>query len=491
MKTIVQQIVEQAESAPDKTAITDGKKALTYRELVASILAAQDKLKQHYAIAQDDFVILAADKQLSFVSVYFALHLIGARVLPLAPDINAERYVYICSVCHPKLVVGLQAPAGMHIPAIELDTFWQDDFTQSIDYTAISFPAEDNIADVLFTTGTTGKPKGVILTQRNIYAQARNINTFVQNASDDVEMLALPISHSFGLGRMKCALSNGQTLVLLGSFANMKRFFRFMEQYHVTGFGMVPAAWSMIQRLSGEKIGQYAAQLHYIEIGSAPMPLADKQKLIRLLPHTRICMHYGLTEASRSTFIEFHTDREHLDTIGRPTPHVSLRIMNEQGQEVPTGETGEICVAGDVVSPGYLQASYARDQFFWQDYFRTGDLGMVQSDGYVHMLSRKKEIINVGGKKVSPAEVENILLTFDGILDCACVAAPDPDGLLGEVVKAYVVLEDHVAWQPEAWNEKLRQNRLEEYKVPRLYEQIGAIPKTSSGKVQRLKLKNH
>lgn len=488
MKTIVEQVMGYARTTPDKMAITDGKHAVTYQELARAILGAKHMLQVDFSIHADDFVILAADKQLSFVSVYFALHLIGARVLPLAPDVNPKRYAYICTVCHPSLIIGLEPPAGMDISATGLDAF--AGAADGVEDTAdVTFPAEDAIADVLFTTGTTGNPKGVILTQRNIYAQARNINTFVQNTTDDVEMLALPISHSFGLGRMKCALSNGQSLILLGSFANMKRFYRFMEQYHVTGFGMVPAAWSLIQRLSGEKLGKYASQLHYIEIGSAPMPMADKEKLVRLLSETRICMHYGLTEASRSTFIEFHTDHARLDTIGKATPNVTIRVKDEQGRDVPVGEPGEICVSGDVVSPGYLHAPLSRDHYYWGEFFRTGDLGVQEPSGYVRLISRKKELINVGGKKVSPVEVEAALLQMDGIEDCACVAEPDPDGVLGEVVKAYVVMRDAGAYQPETWTGMLR-TMLEDYMVPRMYERIDQIPKTSSGKVQRLKLKD-
>jgi len=346
----------------------------------------------------------------------------------------------------------------------------------------------EQIADVLFTTGTTGAPKGVVLNYRNLAAAALNINTFIKNTADDVELLALPVSHSFGLGRVRCVLSKGGTLVLLGTFASMKKFFGQMEQYHCTGFGMVPASWGYIKKMSGEHIGKFADQLHYIEIGSSFMPIPDKELLCRLLPNTRICMHYGLTEASRSAFMEFHSEHDQLGTAGKASPNVDVKIFDSEGKEQPIGAEGEVCVKGEHVTCSYWNETperFAKD--FFNGYFRTGDCGYLDADGYIHLKSRIKEMINVGGKKVSPMEVEDVLNTIPGIADCACVAMPDPEGVLGEVVKAFIVCNDD-ALTDAAIIEVLRP-KLEVYKLPVAIERIDAIPKTASGKVQRLKLK--
>lgn len=485
MKTVVQQLFEAAGRHPDKLALTDGRAELSYAGLAAAVISARRVLEERFGVARGDAVLLAADKELAFAAVYLACHLLGATTLPIAPDTNERRFSLICAKTSPKLIVGFAGAADGAVPTAPLSAFEGGEAV--LDGTP-DFPDLDERADFIFTTGTTGEPKGVVLTHRNIAAAARNINGFIGNREGDVELLALPISHSFGLGRMRCALSNGQTLVMLGSFANMKRFFRMMETYRVTGFGMVPASWAMVKKLSGMKLAEYKDQLRYIEIGSAPMPLEDKRLLIEALPNTRVCMHYGLTEASRSAFMEFHEDADRLGTVGRQTPGMEIRIMDEDGRELPDGAEGEICVRGDAVTPGYLDAPEINRESYFGEYFRTGDWGCRDGEGYITLKSRKKELINVGGKKVSPLEVEAFLAEREDIADCACVGAPDPQGILGEVVKAFIVPAEGASPDPAEltlWLSK----RLEGYKVPALYERIDAIPKTASGKVQRLSLK--
>ncbi len=482
MKSIVEHVLTYGRTQSDKVALTDGKKSLTFGELADSISFATVVLQEDYKLKKGDRIVIAADKQIEFVALYLACHAIGVVTLPIAPDTNQKRYSLIKERVKPALIVGFgDETGGKTVNLSKFSGFADTDgLTENL---AIEL---DDMADIMFTTGTTGEPKGVQLTHRNIAAAARNINTFIRNETADIEMIALPISHSFGIGRMRCALSNGQTIVMLGSFANAKRFFRFMEEYRVTGFGMVPASWALLKRLSGMKIGDFKDQLNYVEIGSAPMPIEEKTALIEALPSTRICMHYGLTEASRSAFMEFHECKDCLTTIGKQSPNMNITIRDEQGQEVSDGTEGEICVSGDAVTKGYL--SLPREDYFWNNSFRTGDWGVRDENGYITLKSRKKEIINVGGKKVSPLEVEEVLMSFEFVKDSACISVPDPEGVLGEVVKAFIVTDEPYR-VTHAEIDKLIGDKLEGYKHPVAYEVIDAIPKTSSGKVQRLSLK--
>ena len=265
----------------------------------------------------------------------------------------------------------------------------------------------------------------------------------------------------------------------------MKKLYGEMERCHVTGFGMVPASWAYILKMSGEKIGQFADQLKYIEIGSAFMSLENKQKLMGLLPNTRICMHYGLTEASRSAFISFHDDIEHLMSAGRPTPNTEIAVFSEHGKRLARNEDGEICVKGRHVCSDYWglpKEEFQKD--FFEGFFRTGDWGHIDDEGYIHLISRKKEIINVGGKKVSPIEVEEVLNEVDGIEESACVGVHDD--VLGEVVKAFCVCSKEVDFDEI---KKMMMRKLEVYKIPAFFETIDALPKTQNGKIQRLLLK--
>lgn len=474
--TIEKLIFEHAQTTPQKTALIQGQSEVSYELLWKEIEKAASWFKQF--AKSGDRVILSASKNIEFVYTYFGAHLAGMICVPIDPETNEKRLQRIIEVAQPKLIVGELRNHGEHevIPFSDVRSEKEHGFDS---------PIESNVADLLFTTGTTGLPKGVALTYANQMAAADNINTFIGNTGDDVEMLALPISHSFGLGRMRCVFAKGATLVLLGSFASMKKFYGEMERCHVTGFGMVPASWAYILKMSGEKIGQFAGQLKYIEIGSAFMPLENKQKLMTLLPNTRICMHYGLTEASRSAFISFHDDTYHLMSAGKPSPNTEIAVFSEQGDRLGVNEDGEICVKGAHVCSDYWglpKEEFQKD--FFEGYFRTGDWGHIDESGYIHLISRKKEIINVGGKKVSPIEVEEVLNEMEGIEESACVGTHDD--VLGEVVKAFCVCSQEVDFEEI---KKQMMKKLEGYKIPAFFETIESLPKTQNGKLQRLLLK--
>ena len=468
--TIEKLIFEYAQATPQKIALIQGQTEVSYEQLWKEINKSASWFKQN--AEQGDRVIISASKNIEFVYTYFGAHIAGMICVPIDPETNE------IEVAQPKLMVGELRNHGEN-QVIPFGECCQE--LKNLRIENLDFPNEDDVADLLFTTGTTGLPKGVALTFANQMVAADNINTFIGNTADDVEMLALPISHSFGLGRLRCVLAKDATLVLLGSFASMKKFFGEMERCHVTGFGMVPASWAYILKMSGEKIGQFAGQLKYIEIGSAFMPLENKQKLMSLLPDTRICMHYGLTEASRSAFISFHDDTDHLMSAGRPSPNTEIAVFSEQGERLGKNEDGEICVKGGHVCSDYwgLPKEEFRKDFF-EGYFRTGDWGHIDDDGY----SRKKEIINVGGKKVSPIEVEEVLNEMEGIEESACVGVHDD--VLGEVVKAFCVCSEEVDFEVV---KKDMMKKLEGYKIPAFFEMIKALPKTQNGKLQRLLLK--
>ncbi|MDC1462620.1 acyl--CoA ligase, partial [Polaribacter sp.] len=458
------------------------KKSFSYKELFENIWASKEILEIEHNISKGDIVILAANKNVAFVFTYFALHLIGAKVMPIDEKINQDRFKFILDKTSPKLIIGLENKINS-IKIIEFDRFV--DLKLSSVPSNISFPKLDDNADILFTTGTTGEPKGVILSHRNITQSAHNINSFIGNNHKDTELLAMPISHSFGLARLRCVLSVGGTLVLLGSIVNMKRMFRMFDEYKVTGLGLVPASWSYIKKMSGNKLAEYSNQLNYIEFGSAYMSAEDKMALTKLFSNTRLCMHYGLTEASRSTFMEFNTSIDYLNTVGKPSPNVIINIFDENGNELYKEEEGEICIKGDHVSREYLNVE--KNNLFYGEYFRTGDIGLINNKNYIVLKGRSKELINVGGKKVSPLEIENKIKELDSELESVCIGINDPQGVLGEVVKAFVVKGSSIC-DFEQIDDFLKKN-LEKHKVPVKYEWINEVPRTSSGKIQRQKLK--
>lgn len=480
MKSVEEQLLSVVEQTPEKVALISGEAEVTYVQLWENCLRVACMLQKKYDLQKGDRVILSASGNIEFAYTYFGVHLAGGICVPIDPDTNQIRFNHIYASTKPVCVMGeLHNVNTTTMPfAAVVDGAKKNKFVA---------PQMADIADILFTTGTTGAPKGVALSYANISAAARNINEYIGNTAEDVELLALPVSHSFGLGRLRCSLSKGATVVMLGTFANVKKFYKEMTRCKVTMFAMVPASWGFLKKMSGKYIGRFADQLRFIEIGSSFMPIEDKQLLMDLLPNTRICMHYGSTEASRSAFMEFHSYKENLMTAGHASPHTEIRIFSSEGHQLPLGEEGEVGVKGEHVTCSYWNESPERFiSDFYDGYFRTGDCATMDEDGNIYLKSRIKEMINVGGKKVAPMEVEEILNTIPGIKESACIGIPDPGVVLGEVVKAFVVADASLT--DEEIMEQLK-SQLEVYKLPVEIERINKIPKTSSGKIQRLKLK--
>lgn len=474
-------IARNAVESPDKTALVDGQCRVSYSQLISRVEAAALYL-QSMGLKPGDRILLSAQKEAQFVYLYLAAHLLGVVNVVTDSASPRERLDYIISVTGPAVLFGngLDVPGRRCVPldAVPLEATAGE----------IAIPAltSDAVADVMFTTGTTGAPKGVLLSHANIIGSARNTNGFIGTCSSDIEALALPLSHSFGLGRLRCVLIAGATLMLVNNFANLKTFFTVIEAEHVTGFGMVPAVWQYIKRLSGKRIARFADQLRYIEIGSAALPESDKRLLIEMFPTTRLCMHYGLTEASRALFAEFHENIDNLNAVGRPaSPLVEVCVRDEDGAPVPDGTDGEICVRGNMVTHSYYLPDDNVDAFFGE-WFRTGDWGHRAANGDFYLTGRKKELINIGGEKVSPVTIEQAIKSI-GIPDCACIAAQDPNGVLGEVPKAFLVRGDSTL----DFDDIKRQltQLLPPNEIPVLWEWVDSIPRTTSGKIQRLKLK--
>lgn len=476
---LLQVVMQNTHEYAGKTAIIMNGQEVSYADLGINIRKSAYVLKK-IGLKAGDRIILSAHKDVEYAYIYFAAHILGITNVIVDAQSNEERLHFIENKIRPAYCFGYKSNVFPSMLFEELDLDKAEELAESS-----SDLASTDFAEILFTTGTTGDPKGVCLSYDNIYSSAYNINEYIGNQADDVELLGLPICHSFGMGRIRCALIKGATIVILGNFANVRAFLKAIEQYHITGFGVVPAAWAYIRKMSGTRIAKYAEQIRYIEIGSAAMPLDTKKEMLGMFPNTRICMHYGLTEASRNCFQEFH-DIEHLDSIGTPVcEKVDVKIFDEKGVETASGEKGEICVKGNMVMVRYLDDEDTKNAFYG-DYFRTGDCGYKNNDGYIYLLGREKELINVGGKKVSPMEVEDAIMAL-GVGDCVCVPMKDEKGIMGELVFCYV-LKGSTTMTFEEISEKLT-DKLEVYKRPVAYDWIDKIPITSSGKKQRVRIK--
>jgi long-chain acyl-CoA synthetase len=479
-ETLLAHLLRFAGDQPERIALRCGSESLRYGELRARILSTAAHLRR-LGVVEGDRVLICGPNTLAVPVLYFAVHALGAVAAPVAPDTPESVLAALATDAGAQLAVVEKAVSGMPCPVFSpaAVTAWAVD-SEEVEPRC----RRDATADLLYTTGTTGRKKGVVLTHGNILAAARNITAFIGNRPEDVEVVPLPLSHSFGLGRLRCLAVTGNTLVLEAGVGNGALVVKRILDTRATGLAMVPAGFDIVRRVTGDVLGQAAEHLRYIEIGSAPIHSGTREWLTKLLPKTRICHHYGLTEASRAAFTEYHSDAHKPGTIGRAAPNVEIVVCDDAGRRLPAGEPGEVVVRGGMVMREYWKQPELTQQVRCAEGLKTGDIGCMDDDGYLYLLGRRSDLINVGGRKVAPDEIEELLCQLEGVREAGCVG--EPDALLGECVKAYLVADREIS-RTEV--RAFLRTRVEECKIPQTVERIARIPRTNSGKIQRQMLR--
>jgi len=341
-------------------------------------------------------------------------------------------------------------------------------------------------ASIFYTTGTTGPRKGVMLSHGNLLASTRNINEFMQIKSSTIESVPMRISHSFGFARLRCVLDVGGTVILENGLLRPDKVLSNMKLYKANAISSVPAGFAILLGRYKKLFEEISSQIQHIEIGSTFMKEDQKEILISLCPKARICMHYGSTEASRSTFIEFNSEKNKLSTIGKPSPNVEIKILTDDKIIKSENGTGEILVKGKMTSQGYWHNEKMTKQNIISGWIKTGDIGKIDLDGYIHLLGRKEEIINFGGLKVAPGEIEEVLLKHKNIVEAAVIGIKSNDSFLTETIKAFIVSNEKDLSLKEI--ESFCLKNLEAYKIPNFFEIISKLPKTNSGKIKKTDL---
>jgi long-chain acyl-CoA synthetase len=474
---LVKTLLDHAARHPDRPAMMSGGETVSYGDFARMIRAAAVRIRRAM-IERGDRVALCGPSSPHLAAAYFAVHAAGGVAMLLDADIPSESAQWMTSDAEARLTLttrDLAVPG----PVEDLTAWCQPE--DGISYYG-PLPALADTADLIYTTGTTGRKKGVLLTHENIATAACNINDFVGTCGDDREVVPLPLSHSFGMGRLRVMALVGHCLLLLPGMRNPATVLKQLLDAKASGLALVPAGIDLVLRMTRDRLGDARGHLRYIEIGSAAMSMETKRKLMELLPDTRICHHYGLTEASRAAFLEYHADRDHLDSIGRASPRVAMAVHDDEGREVPDGQPGEIVVRGGMVMQQYWRQPDLTRAALRGGWLRTGDRGYRDGDGYYHLTGRQSDLVNVGGRKVSPEEVEEAINSHPGVVESACVGIPDPQGIVGECLKACVVLRGAV--DDQQLIDWLR-HRVEEYKIPRIWQRVEKIAKTASGKIQR------
>ncbi len=489
---------------PDSEALACGDQRWSYRQLNADVDRIAAGFAKH-GIRSGERVVMFIGNRLEFISVLFALQKIGAIAVPVGTREQGPGLAYILQQCGaaaivfdeallPRLPDRDAAPhLRLHICISDADVAGTHGATDHISLDALSGTAiapakvnEEDCACILYTSGTTGNPKGAMLTHFNIAHSVIHFAVTLKLGYQDRAALAVPASHVTGLVALIALMVHvGGALVVVPEF-KAAAFVDLLAQERISYGVMVPAMYQLCllqpnfftADLSAWRVGGF---------GGSPMPVPTVQALGKALPGLTLVNCYGSTETSSpSTIMPLGLSAIHHDSVGIAAPCADVRVMNENGEPVALGESGELWIGGPMVVPGYWDNPVATANGFAEGYWRSGDVGSVDALGLVRVFDRIKDMINRGGFKIYSVEVENTLMAFPGVVEAAVVGHPCP--VLGERVHAYLYAPNskHDADAVRAHCAK----RLADYKVPEeIFFSDTSLPRNPNGKLLKRSLR--
>ncbi len=303
---------------------------------------------------------------------------------------------------------------------------------------------------------------------------------------DDIVLLPLPLNHSVGMRVLRTTLYIGATLVLQNGFTFAKELENNIAAYHCTGLVSVPASLEVVYRQMQDRFADIIGQLRYLEIGAGSLSYRMKHKLLTLIPNTRIVNTWGSTETGGAIFLPLSEYPNKLTSLGKPMADIDIRTLDVDGNEiraVDVDSAGRMALRGSMCMMGYYDMPETTAETLVDGWLLTNDLVYRDADGFVYMLGRADDIINVGGEKVSPIEVENVASEYENVRECACIGVEDPDDILGQVPVLFLVPER----EPFAEDEMRRflAARLDKYKLPQRYVPVNEIPRNRMQKLDR------
>jgi long-chain acyl-CoA synthetase len=484
-----------AEEYPGRTALIFRDAHISYGELAGQVNRLAQGMRAR-GIGQGDAVALLLPNCPSFVVAYYAVTAIGGVCVPANPLLKPAELEYIWSdagikmvMTAPSLIAGAQqALANCRCDIVSIGS--RDETPEGI-LTLEELLGEGRDSTVetagidagdpavcIYTSGTTGRPKGALLSHNNLLVNCRQITEILHFDERDNFLCVLPLFHSFaGTVCQNAALYGGARTTLLESF-QPTRVLEAVEQHKITIFAGVPAMYGALLQFPTDR--QYdISSIRLCVSGGAPMPLALMEAFEKKFD-TVIIEGDGPTECSPVTSVNPPEGVRKAGSVGLPVPGCEIKIFDDDDREVDVDEVGEIVVRGENVMLGYHNQPEATAEAMKNGWYHTGDLGKIDSDGYIFVVDRKKDMLLVGGFNVYPREVEEVLYSHPAIADAAVIGAPDP--LRGEEVVAVISLKPGA----EATDRELIgycRERLANYKVPRKVIFRDALPRGGTGKV--------
>jgi long-chain acyl-CoA synthetase len=484
---------------PEVEALVEGSTRLTY-------LALDQRVERFAAglaalgIGTGDRVALMLANRIEAIVCVLAIARIGAVVVLIGTRLKRPEVEYIVAdsqasaLIYEKDFEG-ELPSKDHAPltSMRLCVGASDVGSASFDTLfvdagkpPVASISEDDLFGILYTSGTTGKPKGAMLTHLGVVHSTLHWAECLKLGHGERTLLCIPWSHVAGLcGVVFPFLQNGSCLVLMREFKR-RAFLELAAQHRITHALLVPAMYGLC--LLEPDLKQFDFSSWRLGVyGSAPMPEATIRRFAEAVPHLVMCNAYGATETtSPATIMPPGDGIAHSESIGKAVPCGEIRVMDDSGREVPAGEPGELWIAGPMVVPGYWRNEVANAGSFASGFWKSGDIGAIDAEGYLRIADRKKDMINRGGFKIYPAEVENVLAEHEHVIEAAVVGRPD--AILGEGVVAFINAGDAAITTQAV--QAFCAARLADYKVPE-YVVIGnrPLPRNANGKIQKAELR--
>ena len=477
---------------PDRPAIRQGDLEMTYAQLNQQANQAATGLIT-MGIKPGDYIGLCAPNSADWMVFYFGVLKTGAVAVTLSSLLSGEELAILVNHARLRLIFTVETrlpelervreSGGLEkiiCPAGDLD------LPNLLELGSGSFRAVDrdrsDTAAVLYTGGTTGIPKGVMLTHESLNVSSHSVAYFERSIETDRALCFMPFNHVFGqIHIMNATILSAGCLEVLPAF-DMERVLVLMEAGRITKFYAVPTVY--IRLLALEDLGNKLGKLRYCFSAAASLA-GEVVKQWKERTGLTIAESYGMTEAMPVTYNHYY--RHVVGSVGQPIHGVEVQIRDKMGNQLEEGQEGEICVRGRIAMNGYLNNPEETRSVFWEGgWYRSGDIGLFDPQGYLFLVDRLKDLIITGGENVYPREVEEVLYQCPEVEECAVVGLPDREW--GERVTAFIVPRGGRSLVPEKLKLFLK-SRLSPFKVPKAYIAVSEFPKSSTGKILKRQIK--
>ncbi len=434
---------------------------------------------------QKNNILLISPNSVFFVIAYLGILKSGNVVIPLNPEIEQQNLDHIMQLCNAKyaIISGSIIPKiNTHDLLIISENQLSEIVTQTCATTLSDEVQPDDLAEIIFTSGSTGKPKGVMITHRNLIANTSSILQYLHLTAEDIMLVVLPFYYCYGLSLLHTHLRVGGSIVLNNMFIMLGGIINDLKEYCCTGFAGVPSHFQVLLRKSESFKKTHFPDLKYVTQAGGKLHNTFIKEFIETFPDIKFYVMYGQTEATaRLSYLPPEKLPEKIGSCGKGIPGVELIVADEKGNQVMPGETGEILAKGENIMPGYYKDPEATAETIRNGWLHTGDIATVDEEGYIYLTARKKEIIKVGGRRISPKEIEEVILSLKQVIDCSIEGIFDE--VLGETMRAVVVIKESEIGHLTADDiKKYCSERLAAYKIPQIIELKSQITISPTGK---------